>query len=947
MSTADLTRWNRAGLKRFRYVDGNAVTYLDRLRTRLAQAYTPEGEHLPIWTDLVTRHPVKDNETPAEREARLIAQYEDARRDHAWEILRSFARSTHVLTEHLDAYANETFIGTATQWDSVRKLIQLLDARPAPPASARTDLAFDAKAGGELARGFAVKNVPDDGGPPAIFETVAPVAVDPALNLLRPTDWNRSQQDVIYADAGGDTDEGEFFTSFPLNDPDAAPTVGDIAVLEIAAADGVSDPVAYGVQVQPGTPGLAMVQGQRASEDDLTVKRWRVALHAGANLVQTPRLAGPDVVILTPEHNLAAGRSTVTWSDGGTWRTARVMEVDGARVRLDASTYPDAGDDLYMMAQAKSQVLAGSETLVIPFERGASGKVWAQDLIDKSSDVATEWGTDDDGDQYAEYLYIPNMAIALYVPGGSDPVARVEVAAPDGLVLGGTIEDVKQGDWVVSAGDPLQAVRVDSVTERDGDTAIDTTPLIADLQAPVHLKFADTYRPLDHDRNRTLANDTGAKSDTVTRLLVAPDPWPAALARGRQVIVEVPGLSHAGEVTATDPDAGFIEVKPVIPGTELTEPTDAPALERWATTISANVVTADHGETQPLKILGSGDATQSGQVFEVKAQDLAFVSDPLMPAGVRAAIEVFVGERRWTQVGNLRESGPTDAHFEVRVAEDGKVTVHFGDGRHGRRLPTDVDNVRLTWRKGVGSSGNVTAGGLKKIVQPDPLIDAVRQPVAAAGGAAAEGVQSLRDNAASGLLTLGRAVSVSDFGKLAAQNAQVLQAVSYSAGAGSARGEAVTVIVVPAGGRMGTLGEELLGFLENHGLPGVTLDVQPYVPLPLSLSATLRVKSAEYDPDKVADAARAAITDAYALENARLGAPLFRSQILHLLEGIEGVENATARILTSAWAGIAPAPLINDANGTTVRSVKPRRNQMIHHAPEVSSLTITTEEFNL
>ncbi|MEL6884223.1 MAG: hypothetical protein AAFP87_06915 [Pseudomonadota bacterium] len=943
MSNHDLTRWNRAGLRRFRYIDGNAVTYLDRLRATLADAYTPPGGTEPIWTDLVDRFPIKQDEALGEREARQIAQYEDVRRDHAWEILRSFARSTHVLTEHVDAYANETFIGTATQWDSVRKLVQLLDARPAPPASARTDLALDAKEPGELAAGFAVKNAPDDGSPPAIFETIDAVAVDPSLNLLRPTDWNRSQEDFTYAAA-----LGGHVANFPLSDPEVVPTVGDIAVLEVVAADGVSDPSAYGVQIQPGTPGNAIVQGQGTGDIfDLTVKRWRVALRAGAELVQTPRLAGPDVVILTPEHNLAAGRSTVTWSSGGTWHTARVMEIDGARVRLDADTYPEVGDDLFTMVQAKSQLLDDIERLVLPIERGASAKVWSLGLTDVTAQLADEEETDDDGDDFVVYEYLPGFAAAYYVPGGSDPVARVEVAAPDGLVLGGTVEGVAQGDWIVSAGTALQAVRVDAVTERDGDTAIDTTPAITDLQAPVHLKFADTYRPLEHDRNRTLAWDSSAKSDTVTRLILSPDPWPDLLDRGRQVIVQTDGMTHSGEITVADAAAGYIEVKPVIPGTELTDPTTAAPLERWNTTISANVVTADHGESQPLKIVGSGDATQSNQSFEIKAQELSFVADPLMPSGVRAAVDVFVGARRWEQVGNLRDSDPTDAHFEVRVAEDGKTTVHFGDGRKGRRLPTQDDNVRATWRKGVGPSGNVAAGGLNKIVQPDPLIDAVRQPPPASGGAGTEEVLSLRENAAPGLLTLGRAVSVSDFGKLAAQNAQVLQAVSYSAGPGAARGEVVTVVVVPAGGRMGTLGDDLLTFLQNHGLPGVSLDVQAYVPLPLSLSATLRVDSNAYDPDKVAEAARAAITDAYALDRTRLGGPLFRSQILHLLEGVEGVENARADLLTAGWAAITPPPLINDAGGTVVRSVKPRRNQMIHYDPDASTLTLATEEFSL
>lgn len=939
----DLTRWNRAGLTRFRYVDGNAVTYLEQLRVRLAEAYTAPGEDLPKWVDLVTRHPVKDGESASEREARLIAQYEDLRRDHGWEILRSFARSTHVLSEHLDAYANEGFIGTATQWDSMRKLIALLDARPAPPASARTDLALDAKEVGTLGKGFQVKNVPDDGGPPAIFETIEPLEVDPALNLLRPTEWNRSQQDFSYASAV----EGHL-ASFPLADSSVAPVVGEIAVLDIAAQDGVSAPQGFGVQVQAQTPGTVVLQGQSTADaSDLSVKRWQVSLFGGARLVQLPRLAGPDVVILTPEHNLAAGRATVTWSDGGVWRTARVMEVDGERVRLDASVYPEAGDDLFQLVQARSQPFSGGDTLVLPAERGASGTVWTLHLADTTATVAAKNGTDGSGETFVEYMYVPGLAVALYVPGGSDPVAQVEVAAPSGLVLGGKVEGVKQGDWIVSAGASLQAVRVEAVTERDGDTAIETAPLIADLQVPVHLNFADMYRPFEHDINRTLAFDETARSDQVTRLWVSPGTqWSALMARGRQVTVETVGLAHSGEITAVDALGGFIEIKPVIAGTELSDPNSAPPLERWSTTISANVVTADHGETQPLKILGSGDATKSNEVFEVKAQDLSFVADPLMPAGVRAAVDVFVGQRQWEQVGNLRDSAQTDAHYEVRIAEDGKVTVHFGDGRHGRRLPSEADNLRHVWRKGVGPSGNLAGGALRKIVQPDPLIDAVRQPLASSGGAEAEDVASLRENAAAGLLTLGRAVSVSDFGKLATQNAQVLQAVSYSVGPGSARGQAVAVVVVPAGGRMGTLGGDLLTFLSSNGLPGVSIDVQSYVPLPLSLNVTLRVISAYYDPDQVSEEVRAVITDAYGLASAKLGAAVFRSQILHLVESVEGVENATVRLLSNGWDGIVPAPLIN-GDGTDVRSVKPRRNQMIHYEPGASILTISTEEYSV
>ena len=157
----DLTRWNRAGLSRLRYVDGNAVTFLETLRESAAEAFTEAGSN--SWQALDTRHPVIANENAAERQQRWLAQYYDDRRDHAWEILRALARSSHVLAEYLDTYANENLLRTCTEWDNLRRLVEMLDYHPAPPASAVSWLAIQAKehASGNLEAGFAVKNKPD------------------------------------------------------------------------------------------------------------------------------------------------------------------------------------------------------------------------------------------------------------------------------------------------------------------------------------------------------------------------------------------------------------------------------------------------------------------------------------------------------------------------------------------------------------------------------------------------------------------------------------------------------------------------------------------------------------------------------------------------------------------------------------------------------------------
>lgn len=183
---ADLTRWNRAGLSRFRYVDCNAATYLEFLRDQISTSFAS-------W------HPSPSgaiNEDDKQRLTRLLEQYQADRGDLGWEIARAFARCCHVLTEHLDAYANEGYLRTATQWQSVQRLVAMLDYHPAAPASASTPLLIKAKEDhrGLVERGFQVKYSPPDGNPALIFETLDDIGVDAALNELRLAHWGRSVQ---------------------------------------------------------------------------------------------------------------------------------------------------------------------------------------------------------------------------------------------------------------------------------------------------------------------------------------------------------------------------------------------------------------------------------------------------------------------------------------------------------------------------------------------------------------------------------------------------------------------------------------------------------------------------------------------------------------------------------------------------------------------------------
>jgi len=195
----DLTRWNRAGLSHFTYVDGNAAEFLEILRQQLAEKF-PDAN----WLAPSVAVPTNEKEAEAEsllaeqkrlhlREQRILGQYHQDRRDWVWEITRTFARSCHILTGYADAWANEGHLGTATQWDNVRRLVELLGYYPAPPASATTRLVLVAKKAGTVGLGFQVKNSPPQGAEKVIFETLEDLFIDPALNELRPKGWDKSE----------------------------------------------------------------------------------------------------------------------------------------------------------------------------------------------------------------------------------------------------------------------------------------------------------------------------------------------------------------------------------------------------------------------------------------------------------------------------------------------------------------------------------------------------------------------------------------------------------------------------------------------------------------------------------------------------------------------------------------------------------------------------------
>lgn len=143
---------------------------------------------------------------------------------------------------------------------------------------------------------------------------------------------------------------------------------------------------------------------------------------------------------------------------------------------------------------------------------------------------------------------------------------------------------------------------------------------------------------------------------------------------------------------------------------------------------------------------------------------------------------------RWKAVEGFEGSGPADRHYTVDGL-DGTIT--FGDGKRGD-IPPDGE-VRVTYRTGGGSTGNVGVGAVTELDCPG--VEGVTNPVPATGGTDAEPTDALSERAASRFRHRGRAVTPDDYERIAA--AAVRETGPVTCLPAGERSDDVTVVFAP------------------------------------------------------------------------------------------------------------------------------------------------------
>jgi predicted phage baseplate assembly protein len=309
-------------------------------------------------------------------------------------------------------------------------------------------------------------------------------------------------------------------------------------------------------------------------------------------------------------------------------------------------------------------------------------------------------------------------------------------------------------------------------------------------------------------------------------------------------------------------------------------------------TISANVVEATHGETRK-EVLGGGDGGQPFQHFTLKqahaTSPLTYVAAPTT-IGVRSTLQVSVNDVVWREQESLLEDGPTD-HVYTTSADDGeKVTVTFGDGVRGARLPTGSENVKAIYRVGIGRAGNVSAEQISLLATRPLGVKAVVNPLEASGGADPDDRDSARRNVPLGATALGRLVSVQDYADLARTFAGIGKASAARRAVGRRR--LVHLTVAGAEGvpidQTSELYKNLVAALHDFGDPSEAVEVKVARRLLILIAAHVFL-APDYLWEGVEPKVRAALEDAFAFDRRDLGQPVFLSEVIALIQGVQGV----------------------------------------------------------
>lgn len=859
------SRENAPGLSSILYRAGTYASFFARMKSRI-HAWRVAGIEDPPLAALKT----------------------SATTDPALALLDAWAVAADVVTFYQERIANEGFLGTATERRSVLWLARAIGYELNPGVAASTYLAFtvdDAEGApteAAVSKGTQVMSVPAQKDElPQIFETDADLTAYLAWNAMRP------------------------LTLLPnLLSASSYPTVDDLGEITL---DGTATGLAKGdllLLVVQGDPQFKRIG---AVEPDTDAATTRIVFLDGSEVATAAAPEAQDTAEFDPDQEtLALTKENVN---------AEVFRKQWAESDLQAFlTLHDWDEDtlLAYVETLREEAFASEDAVFALRDRvsffGYNAPRWA--MLPEST-TTTTGSVDAD---FAALRAVNDKETTTTLHGGyrydwdadsgrtvwqdSQVGYLIDVCNAD-VLLERAVAGVIPGGWVVftspdSEVDPTIYLVAGAAETSRTDFAISSKVTALLLENP---DSSDPDRTLSYYTRTALAH---VRSE---ELLLAPLVDESELAAG--TILElwldsmVLGLTEgqvvvlSGEVAQTEGLIGseILVLAEIVHRSGYTRLVFTSALsnsyKRATVTINANVVLANHGESVTDEVLGNGDGAATNQTFALAKPPLTYVS-AATASGSESTLTVRVDGVEWEQQASLYGLGASSRSYIVQIDDDANSTVLFGDGKNGARLPTGSENVKATYRSGIGAEGEVGTGTLTLLKTRPYGIRQVTNPQGASGADEPESLDDARTNAPLTVRTFDRIVSLLDYEDFA----------RGFAGIGKAQGtivwdserECVHLTVVDANGDavVSPLLDNLRDAVEAARDPLPAVEIASYEPLVFSLAAGLLVDEA-YVFEDVATEAEQALLAAFGFAERSFAQPVTAAEILQVLHGVAGV----------------------------------------------------------
>ncbi|MGQ4417801.1 putative baseplate assembly protein [Streptomyces sp. SAS_269] len=463
---------------------------------------------------------------------------------------------------------------------------------------------------------------------------------------------------------------------------------------------------------------------------------------------------------------------------------------------------------------------------------------------------------------------------------------------------------ITRGSWVVLAA-PEQVERftvLDVAEETVDDFLMQAQVTVLTLAEGDFSRFTPRNTTV-YAQPEELAPAEQAVTEAISgRVVPLAGPVSVLPSRGRLVAVRGTHAASGGEVSEVR------RISAVDPGEQpllrLTEDLEHP-YEPGSVRINANVASATDGDSR-TEILGSGDGSVPFPGFTLHGKPLTYVSAPT-PTGGRSTLTVKVDGVAWTEVDTLRGQPPDARVFITRRADDGTVTVRFGDGRTGARLPTGKDNVVAEYRIGTGRAGNLGTGQISLPLSRPLGLQEVINPVPATGADDPEQLSGARRNAPATVLALDRIVSLRDYEDFARCFLGIGKVKADSDWTGE---RAVVRLVVATGDGQpvdpsSQLHAHLAAGIDAARHPRHLVRIDSFRPCPFTVDLAVHTSEA-HDRATVFAAVTDALVEAFSFDARDFGQPVAPSEVLAVVQGVEGVRGTVLLALRTAGRS-APA----------------------------------------